>query len=83
MIEREDTQNKMRLLSYVERIERIQEEVRELNADIREIMSEAKGNGFDAKCIREAIKLRQMSASDRAEFEFLREQYKSLLGISE
>lgn len=69
------------LLSFVERIERLEEEKKELSTDIAEILKEAKGQGFDTKAIKEIIKLRKMMSNDRAEFEFLRNQYKTLLGI--
>lgn len=74
-------ENKEQLLSFVERIERLEEEKKELSTDIAEILKEAKGQGFDTKVIKEIIKLRKMMSHDRAEFEFLRNEYKSLLGI--
>ncbi len=72
-----------KLAAYVERIERLEEEKSELGADIREIYAEAKGNGFDVKTMRQIIRLRKMTPADRAESEFLRDEYKKLLGISE
>lgn len=70
-----------RLTSYIERIERLEEERRELGADVREIFAEAKGNGFDTKIMRQILRLRKMTPADRAEAEFLRDEYKKLLGI--
>ena len=71
-----------RLASYIERIERLEEERKELGADVREIFAEAKGNGFDTKVMRRQIlRLRKMTPADRAEAEFLRDEYKKLLGI--
>ena len=52
-------ENKERLLSFVERIERLEEEKKELTADISEVLKEAKGEGFDTKVIKEIIKLRR------------------------
>lgn len=72
-----------KLASYIERIERLEEERKELGADVREIYAEAKGNGFDTKVMRQILRLRQMPPADRAEAEFLRESYKKLLGIEE
>lgn len=69
------------LQQFIERIERLEEERKELGADIREIFAEAKGKGFDTKTIREIIKLRKMTQADRAEAEFLRSEYKAQLGI--
>ncbi len=72
-----------KLASYIERIERLEEERKELGADVREIFAEAKGNGFDTKVMRQILRLRKMSPADRAEAEFLRDSYKKLLGITE
>lgn len=71
-----------KLNTYIERIERLEEERRELGADVREIYAEAKGNGFDTKVMRQVIRLRKLTPADRAEGEFLREEYKKLLGIA-
>ena len=49
-----------RLRSFVERIERLEEEKQVLAADIREVYSEAKGSGFDVKVMRQLIRLRKM-----------------------
>lgn len=71
------------LNKFVERIERLEEERRELGADIREVFAEAKGAGFDVKVMRQVLRLRKMDPADRAETEFLRDEYKKLLGIVE
>ena len=47
-----------RLRSFIERIERLEEEKKALSDDIREIYSEAKGTGFDIKVLRQIIRLR-------------------------
>ncbi len=72
-----------KLASYVERIERLEEERKELGADIREIFAEAKGDGYDVKVMRQILRLRKMTPADRAEAEYLRDEYKKLLGIAE
>ena len=69
------------LNSYFDRFERLEEEVSEMRADIREIYAEAKGNGFDPKVMRQVMRLRKMNPADRAETEFLLESYKSALGM--
>lgn len=74
-------QYNLKLATFIERIERIQEEVRELQVDIREIYAEAKGDGFDPKVMRQIIRLRKMTPADRAENEFLRDEYKKHLGL--
>lgn len=69
------------LKQYVERIEKLQEEISELQADIRQVFSEAKGNGFSSKGIKEVIKLRKMNPADRGEEEFLRTKYIEMMGL--
>ena len=68
------------LKSYIDRIERLEEEKKALMNDIKEIYSEAKGTGFDIKIIRKIIALRKMDASDRDEMEYLLEIYNKALG---
>ena len=58
-----------RLRSLVERIERLEEEKKELQSDIRDIFAEAKSAGFDVKALRTVLKLRKMNAADRDEQE--------------
>ena len=58
-----------RLRSLVERIERLEEEKKELQSDIRDIYAEAKSAGFDVKALRTVLKLRKMNAADRDEQE--------------
>ncbi len=70
-----------RLRSFVERIERLEEEKAALAGDIREVYSEAKGTGFDVKVLRQLIRLRKMDASDRSEMEELLDVYKRALGM--
>lgn len=60
-----------RLRSLVERIERLEEEKKELQSDIRDIFAEAKSAGFDVKALRTVLKLRKMNAADRDEQENL------------
>ena len=69
--------------TFIERIERLEEEKSNLLADIRDVYAEAKGQGFDPKVMRQVIRLRKMDPADRAETEFLRDEYKKLIGIAE
>jgi uncharacterized protein (UPF0335 family) len=71
-----------RLRSFIERIERLEEEKAALAADIREVYAEAKGDGFDVKTMRQIVRLRSMESSDRAEQEALLDLYKTALGLS-
>lgn len=70
-----------RLRSFVERIERLEDEKAALAADIREVYAEAKGNGFDAKVMRQVIRLRRMDTNERAEQDELLDLYKRALGL--
>lgn len=69
------------LRSFVERIETIEAEKRELSADISGIYKEAKGQGFDTKVVREMVKLRRMDALKIIEHEELRDLYMHSLGM--
>jgi len=69
-----------RLKSFIQRIERLEEEKKALGADIREIYSEAKSGGFDAKIMREVVKIRKMDKSDREEQESLLQVYLEAIG---
>ena len=68
-----------RLKSFVERIERLEEERQALSGDIREVYSEAKGSGLDIKVLRQIIRLRKMDSGDRSEMEELIDVYKRAL----
>lgn len=70
-----------RLRSFIERIERLEEDRAGLNADIREVLSEAKSAGFDTKTIRQIVRLRKLDPSERQEQEHLLEVYRSAVGI--
>lgn len=70
-----------RLRSFIDRIERLEEEKAALAADIREVYSEAKGNGFDTKIMRQVIRLRKLDRDDLAEQETLLDLYKRALGM--
>lgn len=72
-----------RLMTFIERIERVNTHIAELQADVREIFSEAKGNGYSVKAIREILKLRKMTEADRVENEFLRDEYKKKAGLED
>jgi len=69
------------LRSFIERIERLEEERKTLAEDIKEVFAEAKGNGFDTKIMREIIKIRRMDEDDLDEQETLLDIYKRALGM--
>ena len=64
-----------RLRSLIERIERLEEEKKGIQSDIRDIFAEAKSAGFDVKAMRTVLKLRKMNAADRDEQELVVETY--------
>jgi uncharacterized protein (UPF0335 family) len=69
-----------RLRSFVDRIERLEEEKAGLADDIKDVYHEAKGEGFDVKVLRKVISLRKKDPQERAEEEELLELYLSALG---
>ena len=69
------------LRSYIERIERLEEEKAGLTADIREIYAEAKGNGFDAGVMRQVVRLRKLDPNAAREQEAMLDLYMAALGM--
>jgi uncharacterized protein (UPF0335 family) len=72
---------KEQLKSFIDRVERLEEERAALSADIREVYSEAKGTGFDTKIMRQIIRLRKMDKADYQEQEALLDLYKRAMGM--
>jgi uncharacterized protein (UPF0335 family) len=72
---------KEHLKSFIERIERLEEEKAALAADIREVYSEAKGTGFDVKIMRQVVRLRKLDTADRQEQDAILDLYLSALGM--
>ena len=73
--------DKGRLLSIVERHERLEEEVKALRSDQSDIMKEAKSAGFDVKILRQVIRLRKLEDNDRQEQDHLMDLYRRALGV--
>jgi uncharacterized protein (UPF0335 family) len=69
------------LRSIIERIERLEEEKKEVAEQITEVYGEAKGNGFDPKILRKVISLRGKTAEARSEEEAILELYMQALGM--
>ena len=67
---------------FIERIERREEEKKGIADDIRDVYSEAKSQGYDAKIMRQIVRLRKMSQDDRQEMEAILDTYKSALGLA-
>ena len=70
------------LKSFIERIERLEDEKRALGEDIKEVYTEAKGNGFEPKIMRQIIKIRKMDKDALDEQESLLDLYKRALGMA-
>ena len=71
-----------RLKSFIERIERLEEEKAALSIDLREVYAEAKGQGFDTKIMRQVVRLRKMESHEREERDALLDLYLSALGMA-
>jgi uncharacterized protein (UPF0335 family) len=70
-----------RLKSFIERIERLSEEAKGIQDDIRDIYAEAKGTGFQVPIMRQIIRLRKMNKEDRQEQEALLDLYRAAIGL--
>jgi uncharacterized protein (UPF0335 family) len=73
------TDDRLRLL--IERVERLEEEKKGIADDIRDTYAEAKAVGYDAKIMRQIVRLRKMKPDDRAEMEAILDTYKAALGL--
>lgn len=71
------------LRSFIERIERLEEEKKTIADDIKDVYGEAKGTGFDTKILREVIKIRKQDKDERAEREAILDSYLAALGMIE
>lgn len=70
------------LRAFVERVERIEEEIKALNTDKSELYAEAKGNGFDVPTIKKVVRIRKMDEADRQEADAMLALYLSALGMA-
>ncbi len=71
------------LKSFVERIERLEEEKAALASDIKEVYAEAKGNGFDTKALRKIVAIRHRDYAERKEEAAILDLYMQALGMQE
>lgn len=72
-----------RLKSFIERVERLEEEKKTLAEDIRDVYSEAKSTGFEPKVMRKIVSLRKTNLEKRREEQELLELYMAALGMAE
>lgn len=68
------------LKSIIERVERLEQEKAEIAEQIKEVFSEAKGNGFDVKAIRKVVRLRKIDRAKRMEEEAILDTYLVAIG---
>lgn len=71
--------DELRLL--IERIERLEEEKKAIADDVKDVYGEAKARGYDAKIMRQIVRLRKMETHDRQEMEAILDTYKAALGL--
>ncbi|WP_299869907.1 DUF2312 domain-containing protein [uncultured Hoeflea sp.] len=70
------------LRSFVERIERLEEEKKTIADDIKDVYGEAKGMGFDTKVLRKVVAIRKQDENDRLEQEAILDTYLHALGMA-
>ena len=73
--------NTQELRQYIERIERVEEEMDAAKSDRKDIYSEVKAVGYDTKAVRKIVRLRKMDKMVRDEEELILDTYKSALGL--
>lgn len=69
-----------RLRSFIERVERLEEEKAVIQNDVKEVYAEAKGEGYDTKILRQVVRIRKMDRAERQEQEAILDLYLSALG---
>ncbi len=69
-----------RLRSFIERVERLEEDKAAVMNDIKEVYAEAKGEGYDVKTLRQVVKIRKMEKAERQEQEAMLDLYLAALG---
>jgi uncharacterized protein (UPF0335 family) len=69
------------LKSFVERIERLEEEKASISGDVKEVYAEAKAQGFDTKVLRKVVALRKRDAAERREEQEILDLYLQALGM--
>lgn len=69
-----------RLRTIIERVERLEDDKAAVAADIKEVLLEAKGEGYDTKIIRQVVRIRRMDKAKRQEAEAILDMYLAALG---
>lgn len=71
---------KEKLRQTIDRIERLEEEKREIAEQVKDVYAEAKAFGFDTKALREVIRIRKLDRAEREEQEMVLDTYLAALG---
>ena len=69
------------LSSFIDRIEKLEEEMANIRSDIREIYAEAKATGYDPKIMRVVLRLKKLDEADRSELDEVTELYRTALNV--
>lgn len=69
------------LRSFIERLERLEAEKKDIAEQMKEVMAEAKGRGYDTKVLRKLIAMRKRDKDDLAEEEAILDLYRQALGM--
>lgn len=72
---------KEHLIQYITRVEKLEEEKSAILQDIKEVLADAKNNGFDIKTLKHILKLRKIDRNKLAEEEALIELYREAAGV--
>lgn len=70
-----------RLKLFIERVERLESEIKDIQADRKDVYSEAKSLGFDVPAMKATVKLRKLKRDDRIYQDQMLETYKAAMGI--
>jgi uncharacterized protein (UPF0335 family) len=70
------------LRSFVERVERLEEEKKTIAEDIKDVYAEAKSHGYDTKVLRKVVSIRKQDQNDRLEQEAILDTYLAALGMA-
>lgn len=73
--------SKEQLRSIIERFENLDGQITDLRNDQKDILSEAKGNGYDVKALRTIVRMRKQDVGERAQQEAILETYMHALGM--
>lgn len=82
LTETKDTVAAGELRQLIERIERLEEDKKAVADDIRDVLSEAKGRGYDTKAIRHIVRLRKKDAEERQQEQAVLDLYMAALGMA-